>query len=113
MFQLLPIALVQTTETSVKGKQSLILFKIKSLFETTEQRFDYETGTQVYGSCAITFKNEYFIFGGNSEYNQLAKIVDCKLQKIGKLIFNHYNGGCANMADERKVLYVKKISKKS
>ena len=46
-------------------------------------------------------------------YNQLAKIVDCRLQKIGQLSFNHYNGGCANMADERKVLDMKKIPKKS
>ena len=57
--------------------------------------------TEVKYSCALTFRNENYVFGGLDEKRQISKIVNCQLKNIGQLEFDHYYGGCANVADEK------------
>ena len=63
--------------------------------------FDYGDNTEVKYSCGLTFRNKYFVFGGNLFTTQISQIIDCRLQKIGELSFSHKFGGCANVNDNR------------
>ena len=59
--------------------------------------FVFEDQTQVYYSCTLTWKNELFVFGGSPKKTQVSKIVGCRLEPVGELLFDHYYGGCANV----------------
>ena len=66
--------------------------------------------TEVYRSCSATLKGELFVFGGNSELNnmrkQVSKVMGCGLQRIGDLSYDFYQGACGtyHMPDERILL---------
>ena len=70
-------------------------------FEDHDFTFEFETDTQVYRSCSVTWRNEHFIFGGNTKTTQISQIIDCKLKRIGNLDFSHKYGACANVDDQR------------
>ena len=61
--------------------------------------FMYGQDTQVYGSCGLTFQNEFFIFGGQNAENQISKVAACRLDTIGQLSFNFNRGGCTSGTD--------------
>ena len=75
--------------------------------------FKFETGTEVYASCAATLNDEFWVIGGYNRRRQvilknlsvietcnfrilfqLSKIQDCKLTKVGRLDFDYVYGGC-------------------
>jgi len=39
--------------------------------EYREAEFEYGPGTSVYFSCAVEYKNQFFIFGGLNDYYQV------------------------------------------
>ena len=54
-------------------------------------------GHEVYYSCGVTFRNNYFIFGGETKNrDQILELKDCGLQNIGTLKFSHYYGACGS-----------------
>ena len=78
----------------------------------TDLAFELDANLTVYGSCSLTFKNEFYIFGGGENYHQdqewtedmsrqILKVDGCGLRKIGSLPFEHNRGGCAAVGDDK------------
>ena len=69
--------------TDLMGKQS------------TSLNFKISDDTQVYSSCGITFNGQFFIYGGDGNYDrQVAKVNGCSLEIVGSLEFDFQRGGC-------------------
>lgn len=66
--------------------------------------FLYDELAEVNNGCAVTWRNEFFIFGGRSQDKQISKLIGCQLQRVGQLAFNHQFAACANVADEKLYL---------
>ena len=49
-------------------------------------------------SCFVTWKNELFVFGGRGEHQQISRLFGQKLERVGDLSFDHYDGACSVMA---------------
>ena len=65
----------------------------------TDFEFEYERETQVYLSCSINWKGDFYVFGGNSKKTQVSMVNNCKLTRIGTLPFEMYEGACTNVND--------------
>ena len=57
--------------------------------------FMFGDDTEVYHSCSVTWRNDFYIFGGNKNKNQISMLNGCKLERIGTLEFEHWLGACA------------------
>ena len=64
----------------------------------------FGVGTEVYRSCSISWRNQFFVFGGESQKRQISRLVGYELLRIGTLDFDHYFGGCTNVADDQLYL---------
>ena len=64
----------------------------------------YGSETEVYYSCSIAWQNQFYIFGGKTQKQQISKLVGCELSRVGTLDFDHYLGGCTNIADNQVYL---------
>ena len=109
---------VGTTQTTpISERNTILLLNTKSpkniplMFNSTgfvdrNFLFLFDDHTSVYESCGLTFRNEFYIFGGEGfgQTRQLSKIEGCKLKRIGSLTFDHQYGSCTNMADYRVYL---------
>ena len=76
---------------------------------TTSVNFKFGESTSVYHSCSTLFKNELFVFGGNSSYydgdrRQISKISGCQLRRIGTLDFDHEFGACTVVNNKKLFL---------
>ena len=60
----------------------------------------FDEGTEVYRSCALTWRNEFFVFGGNSQTRQISKLSGCRLSLVGTLAFDHYLATCSNVGGQ-------------
>ena len=47
----------------------------------------------------MTYRNQHYIFGGDSNKKQILQITGCSLTNIGTLAFNFKYGACANVDD--------------
>ena len=63
--------------------------------------FLYGENTEVFQSCGLTWRNQFYLFGGANEKRQVAKLSSCKLERVGQLDFDLDKGGCANLNDEK------------
>ena len=61
--------------------------------------FMFGNNTEVYRSCSVTWHGELFIFGGVNDQKQISKLNGCKLERVGNLSFEHYQGACATVND--------------
>ena len=77
--------------------------------EYAYEDFDFEFGrlTQVAGSCSVTYRGDFYVFGGYPFplTRQISKVSDsklkgCSLKRIGSLDFDFYSGGCAAVNEE-------------
>ena len=50
----------------------------------------FDENTQVYGSSSVTWRNQFFVFGGKNNKRQISKLSEYKLTSVGKLAFKHY-----------------------
>ena len=68
--------------------------------------FRFGESTSVYYSCSMTFRNEFYVFGGFSgdDSRQISKLVGCHLRRIGTLAFDHRLGACTIVNDEKVYL---------
>ena len=57
--------------------------------------FVFQDDTEVFNSCSVTYRGEFYVFGGKIERTQISKVKNCSLQRIGSLSFNFSDGGCA------------------
>ena len=83
--------------------------------------FLYGPGTEIDMSCSLTWRGEFYVFGGNAQPTQVSKLGSsnsncfrfnlevttpytklnkCKLERVGALDFPHRYGGCANVNDD-------------
>ena len=70
--------------------------------------FNFNSGfrTKVSHSCSVTFRGEFYVFGGDNyggntlAMKQILKVTDCSLEKIGKLRFDFRYGACAAVNEE-------------
>lgn len=60
--------------------------------------------TEVYLSCSLSWRNQFFVFGGYNQKRQISQLVGCELSRVGTLDFDHYRGGCTNVADDQLYL---------
>ena len=72
----------------------------KAEYAGTDFSFTYGSNTEAKYSCSITWRGDFFIFGGYSETTQIAKLNGCVLERVGSLAFNHKHGACSNVNDE-------------
>ena len=66
----------------------------------TDFSFTYGSNTEAVCSCAITWRGNFYIFGGQSEKTQIAKLNGCQMERVGSLAFSYYYGACSNINDE-------------
>ena len=60
----------------------------------------YGQNTEVYMSCSINWRGEFYVFGGSTLTTQISKLNGCALERIGTLDFQHEFGACANVKEE-------------
>ena len=68
--------------------------------------FTTEQNTEAYGSCSISFQNDFFIFGGKNQVRQISKLSGYTLTLVGSLSFDHYFGACNVIGDK---IYLQKF----
>ena len=66
----------------------------------TDFSFLYGSSTEAKFSCSISWRGEFYIFGGYYKTTQIAKLNGCVLERVGSLAFIHYYGACSNVNDE-------------
>ena len=72
--------------------------------------FEYGEGAKAYRGCGVTFRGEFWYFGGGGqrgspERRQASKVVGCKLTRQFDLSFDFMQGSCNTFADpEPRVL---------
>ena len=65
----------------------------------------FGTNTTVFWSCSVTYRNRFYVFGGNialEQHRQISEVTQCELRRIGTLDFGHRLGACSNV-DDRKI----------
>ena len=58
------------------------------------KKFDFGKDTEVYRSCSLQWKNQYYVFGGQKQDHQVSVVVDNRLELKGTLDFKFNGGGC-------------------
>ena len=51
-------------------------------------------------SCHVTFRNQFFIFGGNQNETKIAQVDDCEVKTVGELPFSFRRGLCTANQNE-------------
>ena len=67
--------------------------------EYVGEDFDFEFGqqTEVDWSCSVTYRGDFYVFGGRWFERQISKLEGCSLTRIGSLDFDFEFGGCASV----------------
>ena len=60
-----------------------------------------DSGSQIHFSCSVQWRNDFYIYGGNSKVRQISKVDKCQLKPVGSLEFDHYLGSCSNMNNQQ------------
>ena len=47
--------------------------------------FEYLEGTQVQGSCSLTWRGNFYVFGGMTKSKQILKLVGCSLERVSEM----------------------------
>ena len=55
----------------------------------------FDEDTEVYDSSSITWRNQFFVFGGTFKRRQISKLSGFKLTLVGTLAFDHSYAGCS------------------
>ena len=61
----------------------------------------FDEDTEVYDSSSITWRNQFFVFGGTFKRRQISKLSGFKLTLVGTLAFDHSYAGCSTVDDDR------------
>ena len=62
----------------------------------------FGNGTEVSYSCSVTFRNRFYVFGGENQSRQISKVTKCELKRIGSLDFDYAEGACSTV-DDREI----------
>ena len=74
-----------------KGVKAPLLVDAKGRSDTNFT-MSFGRETEVYHSCSVTYRNRFYIFGGNERRRQISEVTHCELKRIGTLGFDHYAG---------------------
>ena len=98
-----------TTTPAPLNTSVLILSRAKPQFirdatgnvKSVGEDFEFSLGqnTEVYYSCSLTWRGQFFVFGGNIEKSQISIINGCRLERVDSLDFDQTYGGCTNVND--------------
>ena len=58
--------------------------------------FTIADNVEVYGSCALTYQDQFYVYGGSSHKRQIAKVKRMSLINVSSLPFDFYAGGCSS-----------------
>ena len=58
--------------------------------------FTIDNNVAVFYSCAVTYQDQFFVYGGKNRTRQIATVINKSLRNVGTLPFNFYLGGCAS-----------------
>ena len=59
-----------------------------------------EHSTEVNESCSVLFKGIAYIFGGSNQKQQISRVENCQLRRVGGLDFDFKDGACAATASK-------------
>ena len=62
--------------------------------------FTIADNVEVSGSCAVTYQDHFYVYGGYNHKRQIAKVTDKSLRKVGSLPFDFTSGGCSSTTDK-------------
>ena len=62
--------------------------------------FTIADDVEVYGSCAVTYQDQFYVYGGWNHKRQIAKVTDKALRKVGSLPFDFTLGGCSSTTNK-------------
>ena len=62
--------------------------------------FEIEVGVGVSYSCGVQFRGNFYIYGGEENRQQVAKVSACALRNIATLPFSFFDGACAANSDQ-------------
>ena len=66
------------------------------LGNTRKPRFTFGQNTGAKTSCGLTWRNDFYVYGGYSNtLRQISKVNGCRLERISNLDFDFNYGGCA------------------
>ena len=64
--------------------------------ETRCPAFTIADDVEVNYSCALTYQDQFYVYGGETYKRQIAKVKDMSLINVGSLPFDFYWGGCSS-----------------
>ena len=64
--------------------------------ETYCSAFTVADDVEVFYSCAVTYQNQFFVYGGFAQKRQIAQVKDMSLINVGSLPFDFIKGGCSS-----------------
>ena len=62
--------------------------------------FTIADDVEVYQSCAVTYQDQLYVYGGRNYKRQIAKVINKSLRKVGSLPFDFTSGGCSSTTDK-------------
>ena len=68
--------------------------------------FTIADDVEVFGSCAVTYKDQFFVYGGYDRKRQIAKVTNKSLRNVGSLPFDFREGGCSSTTDKIFLCFV-------
>ena len=64
--------------------------------ETRCPAFTIADDVEVKYSCAVTYQDQFYVYGGQTYKRQIAKVKDMSLINVGSLSFDFVQGGCSS-----------------
>ena len=58
--------------------------------------FTIADDVEVDRSCAVTYQDQFFVYGGDTHRRQIAKVTNKSLRNVGSLPFDFRLGGCSS-----------------
>ena len=66
--------------------------------------FSHDQNAEADESCSLTWQNQLYVFGGDSNKRQISRLSGYRLHVVGALPFDHRLGACANFANKKLFL---------
>ena len=58
--------------------------------------FTIDNNVAVFYSCAVTYQDQFFVYGGKNRTRQIATVINKSLRNVGTLPFNFFGGSCSS-----------------
>ena len=95
------VLVLNSYELPLHGKNQPIFFDPKGQIGfTIAMPFGKET--ESFESCSVTYRNRFYVFGGETHKRQISEVTRCELKRIGTLEFDHSRGTCSSI-DNREI----------